>query len=133
MPALTKWRRKVAATRGHDISCSYKGQGPSRFLAAVHREQRWLGGRLIGNPFELRVMLPQRLRNFHFFAFENANELERVHHRLALEMIVGYNERVARMSSDFLNARDPRLEFPCRVKIVVAFVGRNGFVVAEPR
>src|SRR5260370_27396 len=105
---------------------------PYILTSSSHRKQHGLGGRSIGNGLELRVMPPQRLRHFHFRAFQDADELQGVDHGLALEMIVGDDESIARLACDFAHAIDPRRELFGGVEIVVAFVRRNYRVVAEP-
>src|SRR5690348_2876606 len=74
----------------------------------------------------------ERLRYLHFFVLEDAHDLQRVDHRLALKMVVGNDEGGTRMLADFPDSRGPRLQFLGGVKVVVTLVGRNGFVVGEP-
>jgi hypothetical protein len=80
----------------------------------------------------LGIVLAKRLGNFDFGAFEDADELEGVDDRLALEVIVGDNKGVAGVFGDFANASDPGSEFFGGIKIIVAFVGRDGGIVGEP-
>src|ERR1700687_244442 len=47
-------------------------------------------------------------------------------------MIIGDDERVARLFRDRLDATSPGRELLCRVKVVIAFVLRKFWVVAEP-
>lgn len=77
-------------------------------------------------------MLPKRLGNFDFGAFEDADELECVDHGLALKVIVGDDKGVARVFGDFANARDPRSEFFRGIEIIVALVGGDGGIVGKP-
>lgn len=77
-------------------------------------------------------MLTQRLWNFYFRALENADELEGVNDGLALKVIVGDDESVARVFGDLPDAGDPRSELFGGVEIVVAFMGRDGGVVGKP-
>jgi hypothetical protein len=80
----------------------------------------------------LGIVLPKRLGNFDFRAFEDADELEGVDDGLALKVIVGDDKGVAGVFGDFANARDPGSEFFGRVKIIVALVGGDGGIVREP-
>ena len=77
-------------------------------------------------------MLAKRLGDFDFCALENADELEGVDDRFALEVIVGDDESVAGVLGDVADAGDPGSEFFGSIEIVVAFVGGDGGVVGEP-
>src|SRR5438445_7335500 len=60
-------------------------------------------------------MPAKRLRNFDFCAFENADELQSIDDRFALEVIVGDYESVTRMFRDGADAGDPGSELSeCR-------------------
>jgi hypothetical protein len=80
----------------------------------------------------LGIVLPKRLGDFDFGAFEDADELEGVDDGLALKVIVGDDKGVAGVFGDFANARDPRSEFFRGIEIIVALVGRDGGIVREP-
>ena len=77
-------------------------------------------------------MPAKRLRNFDFCAFENADELQSIDDRFALEVIVGDDKSVARMLRYGADTSDPGSELSGGVEIVVAFVGGDGEVVGKP-
>ena len=106
-----------------------------RFVLASSSDwkERRLGGRTIGNLFKFREVPPERLRHFHLRSLQNTDELQSVDHRLALKMIVGNHKRLSCPLRDFSDARYPGSEFFGGVKIVVALMGGDRFVVAKPR
>jgi hypothetical protein len=101
-------------------------------LRSREREERGFGERSVRDVLQFGIMPAERFRNFDFCAFEDADELQRVDDRFALEVIVGDNESVARMFRDGADPGDPGSEFSGVVEIVVAFVGRDGGVVGKP-
>ena len=99
----------------------------------AEREEHGLGGRGVGNFFELRILAAKWLGHFHFRALQDADELQGIDHGFALEVIVGNDKCFAGPLCDFANARDPGRELSRAVKIVVALMRGDGFVVREPR
>jgi hypothetical protein len=97
-----------------------------------HRKQQGFGRRGIGNFLELRILAAKRFRHFHFRALQNVDELQGVDHRFALKMIVGDDKSFAGPLGDFADSRNPGRELFRRVKIVVALMRWDGFVVGEP-
>src|SRR6266478_9349017 len=77
-------------------------------------------------------MPAERFGNFDFCAPEDADELQSVDDRLALEVIVGDDESIARVFRDFADPGNPGSELSGAVEIVVAFVGGDGGVVRKP-
>ena len=77
-------------------------------------------------------MLAKVVRRFQFCSLQNTEELQGVHDRLALVVVVGDDEGVASVLLDFLDARDPGVELLSRIKIVVTLVGGEFGIVAEP-
>jgi len=69
---------------------------------------------------------------FQFCSFQNAEELQGVDDGLALVMVVGDHEGAAGVFLDFLDPRDPGIEFVGRIEMVVTFVGGELWAVAEP-
>ena len=69
---------------------------------------------------------------FQFCSFQNAEELQGVYDGLALIVVVGDHIGVIGVFLDFLDARDPGIEFVGRIEIVVTFVGGELWAVAEP-
>src|SRR6266849_8905257 len=96
------------------------------------RKQHRLGGRGISDGLELRVLPPERLRHFHLRALQDADELQGVDDRLALEVIVGHHKRLASPLRDFADPRNPRCQLLSGVKIVVALMRGNRCIIAEP-
>ena len=74
----------------------------------------------------------QRLGNFHFGAFQDADQLQSVDDTFALVVVVGDDEDFAGALGDFGDALGPRRELFGGIKIVVALVGRHGRIVGEP-
>jgi len=70
--------------------------------------------------------------HFQFCSFQNTEELQGVYDGFALVVVVGNYIGVASVFLDFLDARDPGIEFVGRIEIVVAFVGGEFGIVAEP-
>ena len=66
--------------------------GRERASSQVSLEQQRLRRWLASDAFELRIMLPERLGDFHFCAAEQTDQLQRVHDSLPLKMIVGDDE-----------------------------------------
>src|SRR5438445_3941547 len=95
-------------------------------------KQHWLGGRGIGNFVKLRILAAKRLGHLHFRPFQDADELQSVDHGFALKMIVGDDKCFAGPFRNFADARNPRRELFRGVKIVVALMRGDGFVVSEP-
>lgn len=81
---------------------------------------------------ELRVVLAEIVGHFEFCSLQNTEELQGVYGGFAQVVVVGDHEDIAGVLLDFLDARDPGLEFVERVEIVVAFVGRELGIVTEP-
>ncbi len=96
------------------------------------REERGLGGRLVGDGVEFGIVRAERLGHLYFGALEDADELEGVDNGFALIVIVGDDKGVASVFRDFADAPGPRSKFFRRIEIVVAFVGGDGGVVGEP-
>ena len=69
---------------------------------------------------------------FQFGSLQNAEELQGIYDGFALVVVVGDHEGVAGVLLDLLDALDPGNEFVGRIEIVVAFVGRQFWIVAEP-
>src|SRR6266478_2379204 len=96
------------------------------------RKQRRFSRRAIGNLLQLRILPAERLRHLYFGSFQDADELQRVDHRLTLEMIVGDDEHVTSLPADFADARNPRSELFRGVKIVIALVRGDRGIFDEP-
>ena len=77
-------------------------------------------------------MLAEIVGYFQFCSFQNAEELQGVYDGLALIVVVGDHIGVIGVFLDFLDARDPGIEFVGRIEIVVTFVGWKLGIVAEP-
>src|ERR1022692_3533621 len=106
----------------------------SRVLARGRKgKQGWLLRWRVSDGFKLRIAMPKRLRHSHFVAGEHVNQLQRVHHALALKMIVRDDERGLRFFSNMANSPGPRFQLLLGVEIVVALVAGNLGIVAEPR
>src|SRR6266481_5090899 len=95
-------------------------------------EKHGLGGWSIGNFVELRKLAAERLGHLDLRALQDADELQSVDHGFALKMIVGDDKCFAGPLRDFADARDPGRELFRGVKIVVALMRGDGFVVREP-
>lgn len=77
-------------------------------------------------------MLAKVVGHFQFCSLQNTEKLQGVDDRLALVVVVGDDEGVAGVLLDFLNARDPGVEFLSRIEIVVTLVGGKLGIIAEP-
>ena len=80
----------------------------------------------------MRIVLPQVFGHPQFCSLQNTKELQGVHDGFALIVVVGDDVYVTGVLLNFLDASDPGLEFLGRIKVVVAFVGRELGIVAEP-
>lgn len=89
-------------------------------------------GGLVGDGFELRVVMAQGLRDFDFFAGEGVDELKRVDRGFAEVVIVGDDEGVCGGLGNVTDSDGPGIEFLDGIEIVVALGrGRLG-IVGEP-
>ena len=77
-------------------------------------------------------MLAQIVGHFQFGSLQNTEELQGVDDGLALVVVVGDDVGVAGVFLNFLDTRDPGFEFVKRIKVVVAFVGGEFGIIAEP-
>ncbi len=77
-------------------------------------------------------MLAQVVGHFQFCSLQNAEELQGVDDGFALVVVVGDHVNVSGVFLNFLDARDPGIQFVERIEIVVAFVGGEFGIVAEP-
>ena len=80
----------------------------------------------------MRIVRAQIIGHFQFCSLQNTEELQGVHDAFALVVIVGDDIDVAGVFLNFLDAIDPGLEFFERIKVVVAFVGGEFGIIAEP-
>ena len=77
-------------------------------------------------------MLAQVVGHFQFRSLQNAEELQGVYDSLALVVVVGDDVDVTGVFLHFLDAIDPGYELLGRIKIVVALVGGQFGIIAEP-
>ena len=71
------------------------------------RKERGLCGWRVRNRIEFRILMPQRLRHAHLRSTEQVNQLQGIYNALALEVIVGDDERRARILCQFANPCGP--------------------------
>src|ERR1700730_14157137 len=101
-----------------------------RFLP--HRKQRRPLRRPRRDLLQLRIMLPQRLRHVHLRPFQHADQLQSVDDTLAEVVVVRNRKNLARLFRRVLDPVRPRSQLFGGIEIVVAFVRRDGWIVAEP-
>ena len=82
--------------------------------------------------FEFWIVLAEIVGHFQFCSLQNAEELQGVYDGLALVVVVGDHVDVPGVFLNFLDARDPGIQFVERIEIVVAFVSGEFGIVAEP-
>src|SRR5712692_10489987 len=96
-------------------------------------EQRGFLLWIAGDALELRIVVAQRFGHLHLRAGEDADQLQRIHHALALEMVVGDDKGGLGAHGEFADALGPGFKFRLAVEVVVALLGRRRRVIAEPR